>query len=148
MFMLVLGALLAFTVIIIVMANVIGGSAEGDKGVDPMQQAAVAERIKPVAQVNVGEAASAKPAAPAAPRSGKEVFGAVCTACHSTGAAGAPKVGDKAAWEPRVAQGIDTLVKNAINGKGAMPPRGGNPSVTDEEIHATIEYMLKETGLQ
>lgn len=147
MFMLVLGALLGFTVVIIILANVIGAGVDQAKGEDPMQAAAVKARIKPVAQVNVGAATTDKPAAPAAPRSGKEVFGAVCTACHSTGAAGAPKVGDKAAWAPRAAQGLDTLIKHAINGKGAMPPRGGNPSVTDDEIKATIEYMLKETGV-
>jgi cytochrome c5 len=147
MFMIVLGALLAFTVIIIVLANMVGGDTDAGKGGSEMQAAAIAERIKPVAQVNVGGAASEAPAAPAAPRSGKEVFGSVCTACHSTGAAGAPKVGDKAAWEPRAAQGMDALMHSAINGKNAMPPRGGNPTVTDEELKATIEYMLKETGL-
>jgi cytochrome c5 len=147
MFMIVLGALVAFTVIIIVLANVVGSGSDAGKGVNEMQAAAIAERIKPVARVNVGAASTEVAAAPAAARSGKEVFGAVCTACHSTGAAGAPKVGDKAAWEPRVAQGMDALMHSAINGKGAMPPRGGNPAVTDEELKATIEYMLKETGL-
>ena len=112
-----------------------------------MRAAAIAERIKPVAQVNVGGAADAAPAVAAAPRSGKEVFDTVCMACHATGAAGAPKVGDKAAWAPRAAQGLDMLLNHAINGKGAMPPRGGNPGVTDDELKATIEYMLKETGL-
>jgi cytochrome c5 len=147
MFMMVLGALLAFTVIIIIMANVVGSGVDAEKAADPMKAAAVAKRIEPLAQVNVGGSSTAAPAAPAAPRSGKEVFSTVCSACHSTGAAGAPKVGDKAAWAPRAAKGIDALLQSAENGKGAMPPRGGNPSVTNDELRATIEYMLKETGL-
>lgn len=146
MFMLVLGALVAFTVIIIVLANMVGSSEEGMDN-DPMKAAAVAERIAPLAKVNVGSGAdAAAPAVAAAPRSGSEVYTAHCFACHGTGAAGAPKVGDKAAWEPRLAQGLDGLTASAIAGKGAMPPRGGSAS-SDEEIKAAIEHMLKETGL-
>lgn len=147
MFMIVLGALLAFTVIIIVLANMVGADMDAGKGDDPMKAAAVAERIKPVGQVNVGAAgADAVAAAPAAPRSGSEVYTAHCFACHGTGAAGAPKVGDKGAWSGRVAQGLDALVTAAINGKGAMPPRGGS-AASDAEIKAAVEHMLKETGL-
>jgi len=146
MFMLILGALLAFTVIILIAANQIGGSLADKPGEDPMRAAAVDERIKPVAKVNVGGAADAAPAVAAAPRSGSEVYTAHCFACHGTGAAGAPKVGDKGAWSARAAQGIDALVTTAINGKGAMPPRGGS-AASDEEIKAAIQHMLKETGL-
>lgn len=147
MFMVVLGALVAFTVVIIVLANLVGSGVDAGKGVSEMQAAAIAERIKPVGQVNVGAAgAEVAAAAPAAPRSGKEVFTAHCFACHGTGAAGAPKVGDKGAWQPRVGQGIDGLLKSAINGKGAMPPRGGS-TASDDELKAAIEHMLKETGL-
>ena len=67
-------------------------------------------------------------------------------ACHASGVAGAPKLGDKAAWDPRVATGVDTLVSVVISGKGAMPPRGGNPATTDEEIRAAVVHMLQETG--
>ena len=101
------------------------------------------DNLKPI---GVSVTSDAKPAAPAAARSGKEVFGAVCTVCHTTGVAGAPKISDKAAWEPRVATGLDALMNTAINGKGAMPARGGNPSVTDAELKATILYMTKEAG--
>lgn len=146
MFMLILGALLAFTVIILIAANQIGGDRGEQAGGDTMRQAAIADRIKPVAQVNVGSAVADAPAVAAAPRSGKEVFTAHCFACHGTGAAGAPKVGDKAAWGPRAEQGMDTLLNHAINGKGAMPPRGGS-SASDEELKNAIEYMLTETGL-
>ena len=64
----------------------------------------------------------------------------VCSACHLTGAAGAPKLGDKAAWAPRLAQGIDGLTANAIKGKNAMPPRGGS-SATDAQIREVVTYM-------
>ena len=68
-----------------------------------------------------------------------------CFACHATGAAGAPKTGDKAAWKARIAAGMDTMVKNAINGKGAMPPKGGRPNLTDAQIKAVVKYMVDES---
>ena len=68
-----------------------------------------------------------------------------CMSCHATGAAGAPKTGDKAAWKARIAAGMDTLVKNAINGKGAMPPKGGRPNLTDAQIKAVVKYMVAES---
>lgn len=68
-----------------------------------------------------------------------------CIACHSTGAAGAPKVGDKAAWKARIAAGMDTLMKNATNGKGAMPPKGGRPNITDAELKSIVVYMVGES---
>ncbi|MDD2816667.1 MAG: c-type cytochrome [Thiotrichaceae bacterium] len=98
------------------------------------------ERTKPVGQVNIGSAPVA--AVAAAPKSGKEVFDGVCTACHTAGVMNAPKFGDKASWEPRIAKGEETLVKNAIKGLNAMPPKGGNPNLSDDEIKATVEYML------
>ena len=69
------------------------------------------------------------------------LFSQVCTACHSTGAAGAPKVGDKVAWAPRIAQGIDALTASAIKGKGAMPPKGGS-NASEAEIKAVVTYMV------
>lgn len=152
-FLLVLGALVAFTVIILIAANRIGGGVSEGQADDPMRRAAVLERIQPMGRVNIaGIPAEAKTqvvaAAVAAPRSGAEVYQAVCSACHIAGVAGAPKLDDKAAWEPRVAQGMDYLASSVINGKGAMPARGGQPSTTDEEIRAAIVYMLEETGLQ
>jgi len=68
-----------------------------------------------------------------------------CMACHASGAAGAPKTGDKAAWKARIAQGMDTLVKHAIDGKGAMPPKGGRSNLTDAQIKAAVEYMVAES---
>lgn len=68
-----------------------------------------------------------------------------CMACHATGAAGAPKTGDKAAWKARIAQGMDTLIKNATVGKGAMPPKGGRPNLTDAQMKSVVEYMVAES---
>ena len=103
-----------------------------------------ADNLKPIGISATSDAPVV--AASTAARSGKEVYAAVCQACHATGVAGSPKLGDKAAWEARAATGLDALMTTAINGKGAMPARGGNPAVTDDELKATIIYMLKESG--
>ena len=81
-----------------------------------------------------------------AARSGEAVFTAVCTSCHSAGVLGAPKIDDKAAWTPRVQQGLDGLVKNAVNGIRSMPARGGDPTLTDEEITNAVVYMTGKAG--
>ncbi|MCB1802482.1 MAG: cytochrome c5 family protein [Gammaproteobacteria bacterium] len=144
MFLMVLGALVAFTVIILILANAITGSIEEARGPDPRLRAIVAERIQPVGSVNVASAA----AEPAAPKSGAEVVAAACNSCHGAGVLGAPKLGDTAAWEQRLnaAGGIDALTTSAINGKGAMPPKGG-AMVSDDEIRAAVEHMLSESGV-
>ncbi|MFZ2909301.1 MAG: c-type cytochrome, partial [Candidatus Desulfobacillus denitrificans] len=72
---------------------------------------------------------------------GKKVYDSACVACHASGVAGAPKFGDKAAWAPRLATGLDALTASAIKGKGAMPPKGGNASIPDADIRAAVEYM-------
>jgi cytochrome c551/c552 len=104
---------------------------------------AIARRIQPVARVEFGDAA---PSAPRAAKSGEEVYKAVCAACHGTGAAGAWKFGDKAAWAPHVKEGLDALAKNAINGIRAMPPRGGNPDLSDLEVTRAVVYMANAAG--
>lgn len=77
---------------------------------------------------------------------GKSVYGRVCAMCHASGAAGAPKPGNQAEWAPRIAQGNDTLYKHAIVGftgaKGMMPARGGNATLTDNEVKAAVDYMV------
>lgn len=121
---------------------------------DNMSPDAIAERIKPVGQVYTakdlegiaGAGAAPVAAASSGPRDGETVFKGACFACHDTGAAGAPKRGDKAAWEPRIAQGIETLKKHAIGGftgkSGMMPPRGTCATCSDEEIENAIHYMI------
>jgi cytochrome c5 len=79
---------------------------------------------------------------PTPPRSGKEIVEAQCIKCHGTGAGGAPKIGDRAAWTQRAKQGFDAVVASAIRGHGAMPPRGGMADLTDPEIRSAIAYML------
>ena len=99
--------------------------------------------IEPVGSVTTSDGSGAVAAGPS--RSGEAVYTAVCLACHSTGAAGAPKIDDKAAWEPRVANGFESMMEIAINGKGAMPARGGQ-NVPDEELQAAIVYMTTKAG--
>ena len=79
---------------------------------------------------------------PAVERKGKQVVEARCADCHQTGKEGAPRIGDQAAWIPRLKQGLDFLVRSAINGHGPMPPRGGMTDLTDSEIRGAIVYML------
>jgi cytochrome c oxidase subunit 2 len=87
-------------------------------------------------------AAAPGAAAPAKAADGKTTYDTVCMACHSTGAAGAPKLGDKAAWAPRLKLGKDALHASAIKGKGAMPPKGGNPATPDDAVIAAVDYMI------
>jgi cytochrome c5 len=77
--------------------------------------------------------------------SGKEVYDATCVACHGTGAAGAPKLGDKAAWAPRLATGLAALKGSATKGKGVMPPKGGNAALSDADISAAVDYMTSQS---
>ena len=128
-------------------------------GPDPKALApeAVAERIKPVAKLEFGpregapapaQTAQAKPAAApakAGPVNGKAVYDKVCVACHQVSVAGSPRLGDREAWAPRIKQGMDTLVQSVLKGKGAMPPRGGNPSLSEAEARAAVEFMVGQS---
>lgn len=84
--------------------------------------------------------------AQAADKKGADVYKEACMGCHATGAAGAPKFGDKAAWAPRIAQGLPTLLKSAIHGKKAMPPKGGRPSLSDLEVARAVVHMANAGG--
>lgn len=95
----------------------------------------------------IGSADASAKSASSASRSGDEIFNAVCTACHTSGVLEAPKLGDKAAWEPRMANGFDALVTSAINGKGNMPPKGGDASLSDDEMKTAIIHMLEKAGI-
>lgn len=113
-------------------------------GEPDMSADAIQERIKPVGQVLLeGEEISAAVTEPTGPRSGADVYQASCFACHGTGAMNAPKQGDAAAWQPRMAKGFDTVLQNAINGINAMPPRGTCGNCSDDEIKAAIEHMIE-----
>lgn len=155
-------AMLAGTaVVLMIVGTFVWKSLPKESNQREAQQAA--ERIAPVAAVyagNTGRAAmeAAKAAAAKAAASqvayggttdGKAIFGHLCTTCHSTGAAGAPKITDKAAWAPRIKQGLATLIKHAEDGYTGpdgnhMPARGGNPALTDAQIEATVQWMVSQ----
>ncbi len=110
----------------------------------PVAQQAPAQAAAPQPQQVAAAQAAGAPAAAAAGKGadGKATYDSACTVCHGTGVAGAPKLGDKAAWAPRVKQGKDTLYATALKGKGAMPPKGGNAALSDEAVKAAVDHML------
>lgn len=110
----------------------------------------VAQRIKPVAQVNVGEppvaevvvVAAATTKTNTADDAGAKIVDQTCALCHRTGMMSAPKLGSADDWMPRLEQGMDALYDHAINGFNMMPPRGNNDSLTDDEVRAAVDYMI------
>jgi cytochrome c5 len=112
-------------------------------GSEAQSNDAIVARIKPVADqgftlIDVN--------APRVFQTGTEVYKAVCSACHTAGVAGAPKMGDKAAWSARIAQGYDTLVAHAIGGIRGMPAKGGNPDLDDIEVARAVAYLANQAG--
>ena len=150
----VLGGLLAIALFL--GEIVIGPSNENGvaaKVGDTMED--IAMRLKPVVtldDIRSGKSASGDGAstasASAAPDTANQtpdqLYQGACFACHGTGAAGAPKLGDAAAWTDRLAKGLDALVSSAISGIGAMPPRGGS-ALNDDQIHSVVEYMMENS---
>src|ERR1700737_2176062 len=135
-FSLVLGILIVFAIILFGVARSIGADTqEKEVLLDPLRLKKVQQNIAPFAHVAVaGKDNSALAIAPAGaasaadvPATGEQAFTKVCSACHSTGVNGAPKMGDHAAWGPRIAQGKEALYKSALGGKGNRPPRGETP---------------------
>lgn len=131
---------------VVYMANAAGAKFE-----EP-QQAAPAEAAAPAAAAPAPVVAAAAPASaaaapapaatPVAAVNGEALYKQACTVCHAAGVAGAPKTGDKAAWAPRAALGVDALTASVIKGKGAMPPKGGAMAASDAEIKAAVQYLL------
>ncbi|MCC6297224.1 MAG: cytochrome c5 family protein [Pseudomonadales bacterium] len=116
------------------------GAKENNPAPPPEVEAQIVERVTPPGEVVKQGAAT--PAAGGSARSGEEIYQAKCVTCHGTGAAGAPKLGDKAAWEPRIAKGLDTLHTSAINGFLGMPPKGLCMDCSDDELKASVDYMV------
>jgi len=112
-------------------------------GADPQALTAesVAARIQPVARLEFGA-----PAAAPGARSGEAIVQATCTACHQTGVAKAPKIGDKNDWAPHLKHGLGAMVQSVIKGKSAMPPRAGDSSLTDAEITRAVVHMANQAG--
>jgi cytochrome c5 len=164
---LIIVVVLAFAIpiaLIAMLASLVTGGAGTGKDNPALSKDAVAKRLKPVGEVEVDPsqpkpaasapvAVAAAPAAippAAAPAAGKSaaagagmaVYEKVCHVCHGAGVAGAPKIGDKAAWAPRLKTGVQTLYASSIKGKNAMPPKGGNLSLSDADVKAAVDYMV------
>lgn len=137
---------------VVYMANAAGAKFEEPQQAAPAAAAAPAPAAAPmVAAAPAAAAPAAAPAPGAAPApaatpvaavNGEALYKQACTVCHAAGVAGAPKTGDKAAWAPRAALGVDALTASVIKGKGAMPPKGGAMSASDAEIKAAVQYLL------
>lgn len=170
-FMIILGALMLLSVVIIIIADNMGDqNLRTQLEENPHAQQQQAERIGPIGQAcvegrpetckDVEAVASSEKPAPAAGDAGqtadaggeidgKKIYQSACFACHGSGVAGAPKTGDTAAWESRIAKGMDTLEDHAINGfqgdAGMMPAKGGRSDLSDEEVIAALEYMVDQS---
>lgn len=145
-----LAALVALTVVIFVVAQMISGAGKTQPKVAQVDSE-IAQRIKPVGELVVaGATAVANGVVPVANATdGKATYDKACVACHGAGVAGAPKIGDSAAWTARIAQGNDTLYNHAIKGyqgkKGFMPAKGGNAALSDPEVKAAVDFMVSKS---
>ncbi len=168
LFSLVLAALVVFTIAVIALALTISNRTIGEsQKSDPQMVASTMMRIAPLGRAAVaGEStmtpdallAATRPAAPepepvamasTEPKSGDQVYNMACTACHTAGIAGAPKVGDPDAWSARIAQGMEVLYDHAIKGyqgdAGIMPAKGGITSLSDAEVQAAVDQMVAQS---
>ncbi len=160
---LIIVVVLAFVVpiaLIVVLTQLVTGGHETSKSNPALSEEAIAKRLKPVGEVAIDPSqpkpepvaaaapvtvtAAAVPAAAAAPAAGKgkSVYDSACMVCHAAGVAGAPKTGDKAAWAPRLKTGMDALYASSLKGKNAMPPKGGNLSLSDADVKAAVDYLV------
>lgn len=127
-------------VIIFLLVNLVATGDQVGAGSDTLGPEATAKRISPVARLDLVDASG-----PKVFKTGEQVYTAVCAGCHNSGAAGAPKLGDKAAWTPLIATGGAALIANAIKGKNAMPAKGGNPALDDYEVARAVVYMANKS---
>jgi cytochrome c5 len=165
MFSIVIGLLVAVAIVLFALSRIVAGrTQEQHVLVEAQYLKAVEERIQPLVRVAVAgqdntalaikptqaeAAAGAGAGAAVAFETGADVVQGACAACHGAGIAGAPKVGDAAAWGPRIAQGKDTLYKHAIEGyqgeTGVMPPKGGRTDISDELVRAAVDHMVEQS---
>jgi cytochrome c5 len=141
---LIVTVVLSFVVpiaVILLLVNMVTGANKTAPGSNAYTTDAINKRIAPVAGFDIVDATG-----PKVYKTGEQVFQAVCTACHTAGVAGAPKVGDNAAWGPRMKEGFDAMLNIALHGKGAMPPKGGNPALSDYEVARAVVYMANKSG--
>jgi cytochrome c5 len=155
-FVAVLGALAVLAIILYFLAGMLSKEIEHGKS-----EEVILKNIAPVGQVNIAGESPAGEAAPAAadaavadaaaateaaaPMTAEQIYQTNCLACHATGAAGAPKTGDAAAWEPRIAKGMDAMLSNAVNGLNAMPPKGLCMSCSEDDLRGVIEYIVGQS---
>ena len=141
---LIVTIILSFVVpiaIIILLVNLVVSGTKVGAGSDTLSNEAITKRIAPVAGFSLVDAN-----APKVFKTGEQVFTAVCTACHTAGVAGAPKIGDNAAWAPFIQSGFDAMMNVALHGKGGMPAKGGNPTLSDFEVARAVVYMANKSG--
>ncbi|MDE2150662.1 MAG: cytochrome c5 family protein [Gammaproteobacteria bacterium] len=148
----VLGGLVSIALALIVIASLTTRGVEGQPG---LQTARLSERLAPLAAVATEATAQPTNAASAAGSgapalSGAQVVQQVCSACHSAGVLGAPKIGDGANWGARfkAAGGVDGLAQVALHGKGNMPPKGGDAALTEDQVKVAVQYMLAQSGIK
>ena len=127
-------------IIIIMLTQFVASNERPAAGSDGLGPEATARRIQPVGTIELRDAS-----APAVLRTGDQVYKAQCAACHDSGAAGAPKLGDNGAWAPRVGTGYEALLNSALKGKGAMAAQGGG-EFSDFEIGRAVVYMANQSG--
>lgn len=166
LFIVAIGSLVGIAVVLVITARVVAGNTQLVwVQADPAYAASVDERIAPVGRVSIageeppaeaaaGEGADAAPAGEAPAEvakvvDGEQVYNTACMACHGSGVAGAPKLGDTGNWKARIAQGADTLHKHAIEGyqgaAGFMPPKGGQTQLSDAEVSAAVDFMAAKS---
>ena len=147
-FMGLLGALVAMTIVLFIIAqNIVEPDLKLD---DPEVAEAIQKRIEPLGRLNTGDAPVAVASvslvsdAQAAPdfETGEAVYNAVCQACHTTGVLNSPKLGDAATWGPRLEKGKEALFQSVLNGLNLMPPKGGRPDLSDDQTRMAVDYML------
>ena len=136
----VLASFVVPIVVIILLVNYVSFGGRPGAGSDGLEAEAVALRLQRVGSVVLHDAS-----APVVPRSGEQVYAAQCSACHTAGLVGAPKLGDVAAWAPRIQTGYAPLLNSALKGKGAMTAQGGGSS-SDHEIGLAVVYMANQSG--
>jgi len=141
---LLLVVVLAFAIpvgLIALLASLVLGGGDYSKNNPGMSDEAIAKRLQPVGTVVVDQ-----PGASGAEKSGKEIYETVCAACHASGVLNAPKFGDKPAWAKLIAEGQEKLTADAMKGVRQMPPRGGNPNLSDSEFARAVVYMANAAG--
>lgn len=136
-------AFLGPILVIVLLSQFVSNIRSVDLKSEAMSPDAVARRLKPVGDLAFTDAGSS---AGAAPRSAEDIYKAVCSACHASGAAGAPKFGDQADWSARLKQGQKALLASAIKGKNAMPARGGGADLSDLDVERVVVYMANKAG--